>query len=974
MFSQNNHEMRDQKRKILPPRSDISRSILIVLTVFSILVAVLVLLGGILTNFWPLFLLTAALAVSAFTDIFALTSVWDAPLSIKILAAALAFEISCALAGGIISFAYGLPFALVAVVGAFLFAAANRSGWLNEWIVGLGLAGALGSAVLGVLAPIPQITSTVVNVFILVLDAVSIIVMVQLVRLGLLLTSLRLKLVMYALSLAILPLIILAVINLQSVRNTVSLQSNDTLRVATELTVNQLDDFFATNLNTLKNQASLPAFLEYLKLSPSSRSGSPEELELAATLRSLQTKDLLYPPSYGVINLIGIDVYDTKSSNIGKSELRTDYFQNSSATKSAFVSTVQFIRNTRESYIYFITPILDDNQTPIGYLRMTYDSRILQSELEKTSGLIGAHSYPILLDENGIRLADASNPDLIYHSILPLDTQKYSVLLDAGKIPSYLSEDQISSPIKEIANSLYGSKLKPYQFFDVDMQSAQTGILDKATYGTLTAQKWNVVYLQEQTALVAAQNNLTQSTALTAVLITLIVSLLVTVASSLFTRPITDLTQIAQTIAEGDLDAHVTVTTKDEIGTLGNAFNSMALQLKSSFENLEKRVNDRTKELARQNDILRFRSRQLQTVTDVARIIVSTNDLESLLTLVTELISDRFNFYHAGIFLLDEKSEYAVLRASNSPGGQRMLNRQHKLKVGQVGIVGYVTATGEPRIATDVGKDAVFFNNPDLPETKSEMALPLKIELRVIGALDIQSTESNSFSEDDVNLFTTLADQISVAINNNLLLADTQKALAEAQGLHRQYLNQEWSRRASDAASSRYKYSAQGLTTYEDELPEVKMVFESGRPVTRSAIQKENNTKAYSTLAVPILLRGEVIGVIHLQENEESNSVWSENELITVQTLADQLAQTLESARLFEQTIRRADRERRVLEITSKIRSTNDPQQMLEITLEELKRHLGASQAQIVFNLPGQPSSSAPTQDLNNLNGKIEAD
>jgi GAF domain-containing protein len=177
-------------------------------------------------------------------------------------------------------------------------------------------------------------------------------------------------------------------------------------------------------------------------------------------------------------------------------------------------------------------------------------------------------------------------------------------------------------------------------------------------------------------------------------------------------------------------------------------------------------------------------------------------------------------------------------------------------------------------------------------------------------------------------------------------------------------LNQEWTRRSSDIGRTSYKYTAQGLSTYEEDLPEVKMVFESGRPVTRSGVQDSSNKITFSTLAVPILLRGEVIGVIHLQENEETNSVWSENELLTVQTLADQLAQTLESARLFEQTIRRADRERRILEITSRIRSTNDPQQMLEITLEELKRHLGASQAQIVINVPG-PLSTIESKDNN---------
>ncbi len=110
-------------------------------------------------------------------------------------------------------------------------------------------------------------------------------------------------------------------------------------------------------------------------------------------------------------------------------------------------------------------------------------------------------------------------------------------------------------------------------------------------------------------------------------------------------------------------------------------------------------------------------------------------------------------------------------------------------------------------------------------------------------------------------------------------------------------------------------------------------------------------------LAIPILLRGQAIGVIHLRQQGDQDFSWSENELITVQNVADQVAQTLESARLFEQTIRRADRERRVLEITNRIRSTNEPQKMLEVTLEELKKHLGASQTQIVINVPGITSS-----------------
>jgi GAF domain-containing protein/HAMP domain-containing protein len=973
MLAQKDNQMVNQKVEQGSPRQVHSRNLLIGMAIFAAVVAIGFFILGVIQHFWPLYLVSAAFVISVIADVFTLTSFLDAPIAIKMVFATLAIEIALALLGGILSFAYGLPIALLAIVVAFMFAAYNPTGWLNEWIIGVGLVGALVSAVLGVLTPIPQIVNSNINILIGVIDLAAIILLIRVLISGVFIASLRLKLILSALALAILPLLILAAINLSSIRSVVTAQSNQNLKIATELSVEQVDEFFSSELTSLQNEASLPVIQTYLTMDPLTRQNTVEEQNLSTTINSLQAKDTQYAPSYGLLNTLGIDVFDTNTKSVGKSEFYNDYFQTVYSTHAAYVSPVEFIRDTRDSYIYFITPVTTTTQTIIGYLRMTIDSHVLQSVLEKSAGMIGTHSYPILIDENGIRLADTSNPDLLYHSIQTIDADKYNSLLVAGRVPDYITQSQIASPINEIADALFTIKLNPYQFFSVNLQNSQNGSTDTATYGVMTTQKWYVVYLQEQTSLLSSQQQLTQSTAFVAVLIVSLVSLIIAIASTLFTRPITDLTDIAKLIADGNLDVHVNVNSKDEIGDLGDTFNSMASQLKDSFETMDRRVSDRTLELNRQNDALRYRSRQLQTVTDVARSIVSSNDMESLLNLVTQLISDRFNFYHAGVFLLDESGEYAVLRASNSPGGRRMLNRQHKLRVGQVGIVGNVTGTGQPRIATDVGKDAVFFNNPDLPETKSEMALPLKIENQVIGALDIQSIESNAFSEEDINLFTTLADQISVAINNNRLLEDAQRALDEAQNLHRQYLNQEWSKRSIDSGRSSYKYtSGKGLSPYEEDLPEVKMVFESGRPVTRSAVKDNENDKTFSTLAVPILLRGEVIGVIHLQENESSSFVWSEGELITVQTLADQLAQTLESARLFEQTIRRADRERRVLEITSKIRSTNDPQQMLEITLEELKQHLGASQAQIVINLPAQTLPADETAMKRN-NGNKEA-
>jgi GAF domain-containing protein len=196
-------------------------------------------------------------------------------------------------------------------------------------------------------------------------------------------------------------------------------------------------------------------------------------------------------------------------------------------------------------------------------------------------------------------------------------------------------------------------------------------------------------------------------------------------------------------------------------------------------------------ENARLFEETRRRTVQLEAASEVARDTTAILDVDQLLDETVHLISKQFGFYHAGVFLVDERGEYAMLRAASSEGGQRMLERDHKLAVGKIGIVGYVTATGEPRIALDVGKDAIHFVNPDLPNTRSEMALPLISRGRVIGALDVQSTDEAAFSEDDVAVLQTLADQLATAIENARLYeqaVNTAEQLKEMDRLKNQFL------------------------------------------------------------------------------------------------------------------------------------------------------------------------------------------
>ncbi len=455
-----------------------------------------------------------------------------------------------------------------------------------------------------------------------------------------------------------------------------------------------------------------------------------------------------------------------------------------------------------------------------------------------------------------------------------------------------------------------------------------------------------------------------QMTSLVMVFITVAAGFIAMILAQWITNPIQQLTLSAEKIAAGSPETRPPSQRMPEFELLSNAFIQIAGQRRGLTDQLESHLQERTREVEAQNQLLANQTRQLQTVSQVARQVVSAQALETLLGSVTQLISERFGFYHVGIFLLDENKKYAVLRSANSAGGQRMLERQHMLPVGKVGIVGYTTSTGEPKIITDTGGDAVYFNNPDLPLTRSEMTLPLKIGEQIIGALDIQSTQSNDFHPEDIELFTTLADQVAIAIYNNQLYTDTRLALEEAQSVHRQYLRSEWVEDLSRRKIRGYVYNQSGISPALTENALWEKVLSSSVPVYESQANLEG-VASQAVMAVPISVRGETIGVIQVQDQGEER-VYSEEELAVVNSIASQVAVALENARLFENTVRRAEREKKVLQITARIRATNDPEEMMKVAVSELQQALHATRAQIYIRqdeLDEMPLSS-------NNNGK----
>jgi GAF domain-containing protein len=361
---------------------------------------------------------------------------------------------------------------------------------------------------------------------------------------------------------------------------------------------------------------------------------------------------------------------------------------------------------------------------------------------------------------------------------------------------------------------------------------------------------------------------------------------------------------------------------------------------------LEQRVQDRTIELEQANQRTSSRAAQLEAITQISEAIAGVQELSELFTIVTKLISERFAFYHVGIFLVDSQREFAILQAANSEGGQEMLRRGHRLKLG-TGVVGFTAQTGLPRIALDVGADAVFFDNPDLPNTRSEAALPLKSRNETMGVLDVQSLEAGAFSNEDLQLLSTLANQVSIALENARLLTETRAALRQVEEVYNEFTRAEWSRTVARTEQTGFRYQLGRIEMLEGNpaTPELVAAVKTGE-VSRS--QPNGSEEKRSTVAIPVKLRGEVIGVIQV-ESTDPVKTWQTDELSLAQAVADRAAYALENARLFQDARRRAAKERLITEATSKISRASSIENILQATAQELERVLGGSEVLIQF-------------------------
>lgn len=473
------------------------------------------------------------------------------------------------------------------------------------------------------------------------------------------------------------------------------------------------------------------------------------------------------------------------------------------------------------------------------------------------------------------------------------------------------------------------------------------GALTTGLSGTRVALAYQLIQLGDQTLSVVAEQPVSEALALAyATLIVTLGALVVAVVlagglgvwvARRIAEPINELATTAQVISAGDLSRQATVPERqDEIATLAQAFNQMTAQLRETLAGLEQRVVERT--------------RSLMTAAEVSRTTTAVLDLDELLPQVVELMSERFGLYYAGMFLVDESGQYAVLRAGSGQAGQQMLAQGWRFKVGGDSMIGRCVSSGEPDIQLDVGEAAVRFDNPHLPHTRSELALPLRAGRDILGAMTVQSDQEAFFADEDITVLQTVADQIANAVRNARLFQQLEDSLDSERRAYGELTGKAWQNLLLEQPDLGFLSDRQNTTLAGDMWrPEMHTALRTGETATG---------EAGDTLAIPIRVRDRVVGVV--DGRKPDGSVWTEEEIGLLSALTDQLNVALESARLYLDTQRRAARERTIGEVTGRIRESLDIETVLRTTASEIRQALDLDTLVIRLATPETDDASGP--------------
>ncbi len=564
--------------------------------------------------------------------------------------------------------------------------------------------------------------------------------------------SLRSKLIVVSLAVSLTPLLLLGFVFTQNLQQQQLNSVNQSLHAAAEETAAGVDEFIQNGLSNIRVAAQLPDLITLLETPENTPEHAAASSKANAVLRSLSRTDPIYLSSIALLDRLGNTVADTYQVDVGTSKSDRIWFLEAIAQGVPYASSVSFAASNNRPSIYFSAPVRNADGEILGVVRLRYDADVFQELLFHNNGLAGTGSGAILVDDKNIQIANGRDRSNIFKIVGAISPEDLAGLKAARRVPPDQPTEELVLNLPDFARNL--AENSPSFVAEMEGEASTVGheSLEQAAIISVKSVPWKVVFNQPQQEFLTPLTQQTRLITLGGVGVVLIIVGLAVLAAQAIARPVIALTDTAQKVSLGDLSARAEANTHDEIGTLAATFNTMTGQIRDLVTSLEDRVQART--------------RQLEASAEIGRAVTSILDTNQLLNDTVQLISRHFGFYYVAIFTVDAAKSTAVLRAATGEAGRVLLERGHHLPINAESMVGGAIQSNQARIALDVGKGAVRFANPMLPYTRSEIALPMRVGNRSLGALDVQSEQAGAFDQANAAMLQAIADQVAVALLN----------------------------------------------------------------------------------------------------------------------------------------------------------------------------------------------------------------